>query len=177
VTQHLLSATIAGDLDLALVALPISDERLHVEPLFSEPLLLTLPHGHRLARKRRIAMEDLSDEPFILLNEMHCLGEHVLSFCNAHGCHPSISCRSAQITTIQSLIAMRQGVSLLPAMAQRADRDQRRVYRPLTPDEPRRTIAVIWRLHRYHSPTADRFLGRLRELAQTFQAKDPVRRQ
>src|SRR5262249_38060908 len=98
--------------------------------------------------------------------------EQALSFCNAHGCQPRIACRSAQITTIQSLIALNQGVSLLPAMAQRVDGDKRRVYRPLAGDAPRRTIAVIWRRQRHHSPTAERFLERPRDLA----AKPPSAR-
>ncbi len=165
VTGQLLGAVAAGDLDLALVALPINDERLAVEPLFSEALVLAMPRGHRLAHRRTITLR------FILLNEMHCLGEQVLSFCNAHGCQPWIACRSAQITTVQSLIALKQGVSLLPAMAQRADRDTRRVYRTLAGDQPRRTVAVISRKHGYHSPTAERFLARLRELGTEFKMK------
>jgi len=163
VTSQLQAAVGTGDLDLALVALPMNDERLHVEPLFSEPLLLALARGHRLAGRRKITVDDLREERFILLTEMHCLGEQVLSFCNAHGCQPWIACKSAQITTVQSLIAMNQGISLLPAMAQRVDRDPKRVYRTLAGDEPRRTIAVISRLHGYHSPTAERFLAKLRE--------------
>jgi LysR family hydrogen peroxide-inducible transcriptional activator len=165
VTARLKTAVGAGDLDLALVALPMNDERLHVESLFSEPLLLAMARGHRLVSRRKITIDDLREERFILFTEMHCLGEQVLSFCNAHGCQPWIACRSAQITTVQSLIAMNQGISLLPAMAQRVDRDPKRVYRSLTGDEPRRTIAVISRLHGYHSPTAERFLGKLREAA------------
>jgi LysR family hydrogen peroxide-inducible transcriptional activator len=165
VTAHLQAAVGAGDLDLALVALPMNDERLQVEPLFSEPLLLALARGHRLAGRRKITVDDLREERFILLTEMHCLGEQVLSFCNAHGCQPWIACKSAQISTVQSLIAMNQGISLLPAMAQRVDRDSKRIYRTLAGDEPRRTVAVISRLHGYHSPTAERFLARLRETA------------
>jgi LysR family transcriptional regulator, hydrogen peroxide-inducible genes activator len=168
VTSQLQAAVGAGEVDLALVALPINDERLHVEPLFSEPLFLALPRGHRLAGRRKINIDDLRAERFILLTEMHCLGEQVLSFCNAHGCQPWIACKSAQISTVQALIAMNQGVSLLPAMAQRADRDRKRVYRTLAGDEPRRTIAVMSRLHGYHSPTAERFLARLRAVTAEY---------
>jgi LysR family hydrogen peroxide-inducible transcriptional activator len=173
VTRQLLTAVVAGDLDLALVALPVSDDRVQAEPLFTEPLLLALPRNHRLTRRRRITLDDLGSERFILLNEMHCLGEQVLSFCHTHGCQPWIACRSAQITTIQALIALKQGISLLPAMAQRVDRDRRRVYRPLAGDPPRRTVVAVWRAHRYHSPTAERFLVRLRELAAELQALAP----
>jgi LysR family hydrogen peroxide-inducible transcriptional activator len=163
-TQHLVPATAAGDLDLALVAMPIHDDRLLVEPLFSEPLLLVLPQGHRLLKRRQITIADVREERFIVLDEVHCLGEQVLSFCREEGCH-RIACRSTQLSTVQTLIAMGQGISLLPAMAQRADRGNRLAYRVLADEKPARTVAVITHRHRYHSAAAEQFLGRLRELA------------
>jgi LysR family hydrogen peroxide-inducible transcriptional activator len=165
VTRHLLTAIVAGDLDLALVALPIEDDRVQSEALFTEPLLLVVARNHRLAKRRRVRLEDFGAERFILLNEMHCLSDQVLSFCNGHGCQPWITCRSEQISTVQSMIAMNQGVSLLPEMARRVDQDKRRVYRPLADHKPQRTVGVIWRQQRYHSPTAERFLARLRLVA------------
>jgi LysR family hydrogen peroxide-inducible transcriptional activator len=169
VTTQLVAGAAAGELDLAVVALPINDERLAVEELFTEQLFLVLPPTHRLVRKRHIRLEDVRDERFIVLNEMHCLGDQVLSFCRTNGCEPKIACRSAQISTIQSLIALEQGISLLPAMARRADRGKQRVYCRLAGEQPKRTIGVIWHLHRYHSHAAERFLAGLRELAGEFQ--------
>jgi LysR family hydrogen peroxide-inducible transcriptional activator len=169
VTQHLLEDIVAGELDLALVALPINDERIQSEALFTEPLLLAVARNHRLAKRRRITLDDFKTERFILLNEMHCLSDQVLSFCKAHDCHPWIACRGEQITTVQSMIAMGQGISLLPDMARRVDHDKRRVYRPVADHKPQRTIGVIWRQRRYHSPTAERFLARLRLLAAELQ--------
>ena len=165
VTRQLLAAIVAGELDLALVALPVAHPQVQSEALFTEPLLLAVARKHRLATRRRITLDDFSTERFILLNEMHCLSDQVLSFCNTHGCQPWIACRGEQISTIQSMIGMGQGISLLPDMARRADNDKRRVYRPLADHKPQRTVGVIWRQRRYHSPTAERFLQRLRLLA------------
>lgn len=168
VTQQLLAATIAGELDVAIVALPIDDHRLEVEPLFTEPLFVALPNGHPLTRSRRITVENLQSERFILLDEMHCLGDQVLSFCNANGCQPRIACRSAQIATIQVLIAQGQGISLLPDMARRADTGTGKVYRSLAAPQPTRTVAVIWHRRRYHSPAAEDFLAGLRQVSKKF---------
>jgi LysR family hydrogen peroxide-inducible transcriptional activator len=163
VTQHLVSAVVDGELDLVLVALPIADEHLQTEPLFAEPLLLAVPPRHALAKRRRVGIKDLAGERFILLGEMHCLGEQVLNLCRAHECLPQITCRSAQIATIQSLIALGQGVSILPEMARAADRTGKLVYRSLVNDGPRRTIAVSFHRHYYHSPLAEEFLSILRQ--------------
>jgi LysR family hydrogen peroxide-inducible transcriptional activator len=165
VTVALVSAVVEGELDLALVALPVSDEHLQAEPLFTEALLLALPPRHELARRRRVTIKDLAAERFILLGEMHCLGEQVLNFCRAHECQPQIACKSAQIATIQALIALGQGVSILPEMARAADRTGKLAYRPLASDGPRRTIAVVRHRHYYHSPLAEEFLSGLRQWA------------
>jgi LysR family hydrogen peroxide-inducible transcriptional activator len=172
VTEHLLAAAVDGELDLALVALPVADDRLHVEPLGSEALYAALPAAHPLARRRRLAITDLAGERFILLNDMHCLGEQVLNFCRAHECQPQIACRSAQIATIQSLIALGQGVSLLPEMARRADRNKTVVYRTLAGRQPRRTLAAVWHRHHYHGPLAAYFLAGLRRWGLEMQQAD-----
>jgi LysR family hydrogen peroxide-inducible transcriptional activator len=96
---------------------------------------------------------------------MHCLGEQVLSLCRAHDCQPRIACRSAQISTVQALIALGQGISLLPEMACRADYGKRLVYRRVAHGQSQRTIAAVWHRHSYHSPAADGFLASLRDSA------------
>jgi LysR family hydrogen peroxide-inducible transcriptional activator len=159
VTSHLVTAAAAGDIDLALVALPVDDERLQSQHLLTEPLLLALPCNHRLCRRRRITIDDLREERFILLNEMHCLGEQIITFCRGNDCQPRIACRSAQISTIQALISLGQGVSLIPEMARRADVARGRVYRLLADGKPTRTIGAVWNRHRYQSHVAESFLA------------------
>jgi DNA-binding transcriptional LysR family regulator len=171
VTSQLVPAVVEGELDLAIVALPIDDPQVQAEPLLTEPLLLSLPANHSLAKRRRVTVGDLASERFILLGEMHCLGDQVLSFCKAHECQPRIACRSAQISTVQQLIALEQGISLLPQMAcgplvPDANRGRRGlVYRELAGDQPQRTIGAIWHRHYFHSSLAERYLGELRDWA------------
>jgi DNA-binding transcriptional LysR family regulator len=63
-------------------------------------------------------------------------------------------------------------VSLLPDMARRADHGRSLVYRPLAKDQPRRTVAVVWHRHHYHSPMARRFMAELRQWALEVQAAE-----
>lgn len=173
VTGQLIASTAAGELDLAILALPIEDERLVVEPIATEPLYLALPPGHRLSRRRQIAVTDLADERFILLDEMHCLGEQILSFCRAGGCLPRIACRSAQLATILALIELGQGISLIPEMARHGDMGKKKTYRALSPTSPTRTIAAIWHRRRYRSPMAERFLKMLKAFTSTGRSPAP----
>ena len=159
-TEHLSAMLLAGDLDLAVMALPVGDDRLLAEPLVTEPLLLALPRRHRLAARRRPALDDLRDEPFILLSEMHCLGGQVAAVCQQHDLR--VACRSAQIATVQTLIGLGLGVSLLPRMAAAADRAAGRVYRLPAGDGPRRTLALVRHRQRYQGRLARRFAEHLR---------------
>lgn len=74
-TERLLHALIAGELDVAVMALPVRDDRLHVEPLFTEPLVLAVPADHPLASKDAIRLKDIAEEPFLLLDDLHCFGD------------------------------------------------------------------------------------------------------
>lgn len=173
VTQRLLEATTTGELDLAIVALPISDERLQIEPLLTEPLLLSLPHGHALAGCDSICLDDLRDEHLIILNEMHCLSEQVLGFFRAYGYLPKVGCRSSQISTIQLLIAAGQGISLLPAMARDDELPGSKsqvVSHFLSDSHLMRTVAVVWHRQRYHGAAEHRFLQEIRAVAATMEA-------
>lgn len=178
VTTHLTSALVAGEVDVALMALPLDDERIETETLFSEPLLLALPPGHALSRRKRITAEHLNDERFIVLGDMHCLGEQVLSFCRVNSCGPRIGCRSAQIATIEQLIVSGHGISLLPEMALPKTQPESTksagagapVYRELAESPPTRTIVAAWHRHRYLSSAAKRFVEQLR----SFKSADQV---
>jgi LysR family hydrogen peroxide-inducible transcriptional activator len=143
-TAQLLRLALAGEADFALVSHPINDDRLEVTDWFSEELLLALPSGHPLARKRVVRPADLDGERLIVMKEGHCLGDQVLSFCGQRGVRPNISFRSAQLETIQSLVRAGLGISLIPAMAAASEGEGQPEYRSLQPPKPSRRIAFVW---------------------------------
>src|SRR5207302_8210415 len=127
-----------------IMALPISDERLHVEKLYSEPLVMAIPAKHRLASKKEVKLADVMNEPFILLDDMHCFGDQVLSLCRRGGLEPKVVCRGEQIATLLAMVAAGQGVSVVPEMAAAGDPSPHRVYRPLGKPTPTRTLCAVW---------------------------------
>jgi LysR family hydrogen peroxide-inducible transcriptional activator len=157
-TARLLKLANAYEIDFALASRPIQDERLEVKDLFSEELLLALPPGHRLTRKRTVSAADLETERLIIMKEGHCLGDQVLGFCGGGDLQPVISFRSAQLETIQSLVHAGLGISLIPAMAAQQDRADAPVYRPLQAPKPARNITTIWPKQRPPGRAANEFL-------------------
>lgn len=157
-TARLLKLAHAYEIDFALASQPIQDDRLEVRELFTEELLLALPPGHPLTRKRNVSVADLEKERLIVMKEGHCLGDQVLGFCDRQGLHPRISFRGAQLETIQMLVCAGLGLSLIPAMAARSEREDLPEYRPLQSPKPQRKIVAVWPRQRPPGRAAAEFL-------------------
>ena len=162
-TARLLKLTTAFEVDLAVVSLPLEEPNVEVEKLFSEELLLALPSNHALVKKKAVKLADLEEERFILMKEGHCLGDQVMGFCNRRNFHPKVSCRSAQMETVQALVATGLGISLVPHMALESGPSNRPLYRSLDGTKPERAIVAIWPKRRTMGRAAKEFLQCLRE--------------
>ena len=126
--------------------------------MFTEELRLALPPGHALTRKRSVSPGDIKHEPFIVLKEGHCLGDQVLNFCERRDLKPTITFRSAQLETVQSLVRSGMGISLVPAMAARSEGAGLPHYRSLVGPKPQRMIVAVWPRQRPVSRAANEFL-------------------
>jgi LysR family hydrogen peroxide-inducible transcriptional activator len=157
-TANLLKLALAYEIDFALASQPIGEARLEVSELFSEELMLALPPGHPLTRKRTINADDLAGEKLIVMKEGHCLGDQVLRFCDRRDLHPNISFRSAQLETIQSLVRAGLGLSLIPAMAAKSGRADLPEYRSFNGPRPSRKIVTLWPKQRPPGRAANEFL-------------------
>lgn len=166
VTEELLHSCSNGEINAGIVALPAEAKYLSVEPLYREELFLALPKKHRLCNATEISVDDLGEEPFIFLNEAHCLAENIESFCNKQRFQPVITTRIHQLVTVQNLVAQGHGVSFVPRMAC-DDRNKKLVYRPLTGPRPFRTIALCSNPYRYQSQLLLNVLKAVRELLAT----------
>lgn len=162
-TDVLLKSCTQGEIDLAIVALPVPAKYLEIEELFEEELLLVLPPDHPLAEKPRIRMSDVEPFPFVLLDEAHCLSDNIVSFCRQRAFHPVAVERTSQLTMVQELVSLSHGVSMIPEMARHRDQSNRRVYRSLTRPKPMRTIAVVWNPYRFQSRLLQAFREHLHE--------------
>lgn len=150
-TDQLLHRLKQGELDLAILALPIAEKYVDTQELHSEELWLAMPPDHPLGKKKRVVLDDLEPYPFVLLGEAHCLTDSVVAFCRQRSFQPVAVERTVQLTTVQELVALGHGVSLIPEMVRRQDRSGRCVYRSLDGAKPQRTIAVAWNPYRFES--------------------------
>jgi len=135
-----------GALDVALLRPPIAHAALCIEPVGSEPLVVALPHGHRLARLDRVPVADLADEPFIAYPShfRSVLHDAVENTCAQNGFVPVVAIEVAETSTLISFVAADVGVALVPASAQ-VMTVQGTVYRPLAGPSQAVQLAMCWR--------------------------------
>lgn len=159
----LVRGVVEGDLDLAVVPLPVKDHRVAVEPLLTEPLMLVVGKRHPIASRSEISITDLSGETFVSLGDSSSLAAQIRAFFGDQKFQPRIGFRCAQVATLKQIIAMGLGISLLPELARQQDDRDTLTYLRLTGSQPTRELVVIRHLQRYQSRGAEQFLTLLRE--------------
>jgi DNA-binding transcriptional LysR family regulator len=121
-TIRLIPRLLSGRLDLAFVRPPSSpSERLEFRFLFHETVVVAMPARHRLARRRRVSILDLADEPLIVPDRRSRPHSHDLTielFAEA-GLQPRIAQLAEEKQTIVNLVAAELGVALVPRWTSR----------------------------------------------------------
>jgi LysR family hydrogen peroxide-inducible transcriptional activator len=166
---NLVRAVVEGDLDLAIVPLPlpVKEHRISIEPLLTEPLLLVVGKRHPIASRQEISIKDLAEETFVSLGDSSALAAQIRVFFGDQKFQPRIGFRCAQVATLKQFISSGLGISLLPQLARQPDDRDTLTYLRLTGSEPTRELVVIRHLQRYQSRGAEQFLSLLREYVRT----------
>src|ERR1700722_7380974 len=118
-THKLIAALKAGALDAALIALPYDTQGLETAVVGDDELMAALPANHPLVGSDPISPERLAGADLILLEDGHCLREHVLANCGIEPPKPNDegTFTATSLPTLVQMIGSGLGVSFLPAMA------------------------------------------------------------
>jgi DNA-binding transcriptional LysR family regulator len=83
----------------------------------TEPMKIVLPATHRLAKKRKIALSDLAEDPFVMLprEASPTLHDVIVGACREAGFEPIAGQQAPQLSSVVNLVAAEFGVSLVPA--------------------------------------------------------------
>ena len=70
-----------------------------------------------VAKRRAVSLEELQNDPFLLLRDGHCFRETAVAACKRARLNPKIIFESGQFSSILSMVGAGLGVSIVPAMA------------------------------------------------------------
>ena len=170
--SDLVRAVVEGDLDLAIVTLPVKDPRLSVEPLMTEPLLMVVSKDHPFAKRRELSVNDIADETFVTMGESSTLAAQIRGFFGDNNFVPKVGYRCAQVATLKAIVGLGLGISILPQVDRQPEDRDTLVYLRIAGAAPRRQIAIVRHLQRYQSRGAEQFLSLLRDHVRHKSAED-----
>ncbi len=146
------------------------DGDLDAEVMAAEPMVAVVPATHPCARKRRVPLAALRDDPWVLLSPSLRTQylDLVLRACAAAGFVPRVAQEANQLATVAALVSAGFGVSLVPQVFANRPRDHLAVVQ-LAGQAPVLPHHAVWRSGAL-SPTGARFLDLAREVRDSAQA-------
>src|SRR5580658_3798387 len=107
----------SGEVDLALVVLPITEPQVATTPLFDDPLVLAVAPDHPLAGREHVRVSDLDGLPLIMFREGYDLREATLQACRDAGVEPRLVSQGGEMDGVLAFVAAGLGAAVVPAIA------------------------------------------------------------
>ncbi|MDR0565351.1 MAG: hydrogen peroxide-inducible genes activator [Azoarcus sp.] len=149
-TSKLVDALKRAELDVLILSLPLDEVGVVTQPLYDEPFRVVLPVSHPWAQGQSVTREMLAGEQLLLLGAGNCFRDQVLEACPECRTASSLqrTLEGSSLETIRHMVATGLGITVLPSSAADAlDNDQSLVTaRPFAKPEPKRRVALVWRV-------------------------------
>ena len=110
----------AGSLDIGFLRLPIGGHSaLDVVTVHREPFVLVVPASHKLAKRKRVRLSEVSGQDFVMYERTYAPGFHdlICGMLRDARSVPNVSQTAAEISTLISLVDAHMVIAILPASA------------------------------------------------------------
>jgi LysR family hydrogen peroxide-inducible transcriptional activator len=136
-----------GQLDCVLLALPYACGDVERAELFDDSFLVAFPPGAADSLPDKVKPAAIDETKLLLLEDGHCLKDHVLSACNRPELRAEAAILGTSLHTLVQMVDNGLGMTLVPEMAVEAGllAGTGVVTRRLDADHPSRRIALVWR--------------------------------
>jgi DNA-binding transcriptional LysR family regulator len=104
----------AGHVDAGLLTLPVEQSDLVTMPVLREELLLVTVPTHPLARRKRIAPQDLAGQPFILFEPGSATRRVIDRFFLSENIEPTIVMDTENVEIIKAMVKTGLGIGIVP---------------------------------------------------------------
>ena len=106
-----------GRIDAGLLTLPIVESDLVTVPVLREELMLITTPSHPLARRRRVAAQDLGRQPFILFEPGSATRRVIDQFFATEKLEPPIVMDTENVEIIKAMVKTGMGIGIVPYQA------------------------------------------------------------
>ena len=115
-SQILTNRVKEGDLDMAILALPYDLQDLMSFKFWEEDFFWVSHSQNKNAGKSEIRASELEHSELMLLEDGHCLKDHILDACNIDS-SSQYSLKASSLNTLIQLVKGKMGTTLVPEMA------------------------------------------------------------
>lgn len=156
-TVRLIEQLKRSEIDAAIMALPLPEAGLLVQPLYDEEFIVAIPRDHPWKTRERVSSTDLNDETMLLLGAGHCFRDQVLEVCPDLGPLPVAAWthdsgirrtfEGSSLETIRHMVASGIGITVLPrtSIPSPLPADSLLRYVPFDDPVPGRRVVLAWR--------------------------------
>ncbi len=146
-TADLVAQLRSGQIDVALIALPILGDDLQSLPVFDDPFVLAMPSGDALSERQTIRESDLAGRQLLLLDDGHCLRDQALQICALPDAPKVADFSATSLNTLVQMVANGLGLTLMPSLALDVEVriDSGLAFRHFEDPQPSRQIGLLWR--------------------------------
>lgn len=117
VTTRLIEGVQAGDIDVAVLSLPVPQRDLVCAELFRDRLVVALAPDHPLAQRAAVRVADLGSQRLLVLREGHCFRGEMLALCRRARIELDAVVETDQFASVFALAATGFGIGVVPHMA------------------------------------------------------------
>ncbi|ENX37454.1 hypothetical protein F888_02791 [Acinetobacter courvalinii] len=107
-------ALLNNELDVGVLLHPFDQQIFNSIELCNYPLMVLLRRDATWATRKKIHLEELQHQSFLMFPENFSLNRIILDACEQHGFYPSIACRTSQWNLLADMVLQRMGIALLP---------------------------------------------------------------
>ena len=144
-THRLINQLEGGEIDAAIMAQPITGNFAY-RNLFEEVFYFACAASHPLAQSKTIALNDLTNQQVMLLEEGHCLREQAMAVCQMAKANEVADFTATSLETLRLMVQAGMGGTLLPALAVYSESSDLLKCIPFEPPAPARTLGLFWRV-------------------------------
>ena len=144
----LLEGLLSGRHDAVIAQLPLRSDRIRVERLFREPLLLVMGKDHPLAEKTTVEDADLAGAHVLSLSTAFTMNAQLVSLCDELGAVLRADYEGTSLDALRNMTAINMGVTFLPALYLQSSVGEAWddvVLRRFRGDRLTRSIGLAWR--------------------------------
>jgi DNA-binding transcriptional LysR family regulator len=165
VSVHLTTGTSGGEIeslrrgetDLAILVPPTTAQRgLEIRPLKTERMMLALSVDHPIARRRRVCLSELAEEPLVLMTTNSPSSGYIITIllnaCQRSGFYPRIQQEVTQLPLALALVAAGMCVAVVSESMRRVQLERLTFVELVDDDDADLTYPLAFALRKGESP-------------------------